>query len=58
MLNRFSTLPRHFLLRPHEGSSISHPLSLDSYIGFLAKRLLCDASAVLLVFLVIFHAVP
>jgi hypothetical protein len=61
-LNQISTLPRHLLLRPHEGSSISHPLGLDGYIGFFARRLygfdgLCDASAVLLMFLVIFHAV-
>jgi hypothetical protein len=47
-LNRLSTLPRHFLLHPHEGSSISHPLGLDGYIGFFARRLygfdgLCDA---------------
>jgi hypothetical protein len=62
MLNRHSTLPRHFLLRPYEGSSVSHPLGPDGCIGFFARRLygfdgLCDASAVLLVFLVVSHAV-
>ena len=59
--DRVSTLSRHLLLRPHEGSSISHALGRDCYIGFFARRLyrfdaLREASVVLLVVLTIPHA--